>query len=409
VSTGPWGLFEVVGVEMEYMIVDRGTLAVRPIADELLKEMAGEYVDDIERGPFGWSNELVCHVIELKTNGPVPGLGGLAEGFHQEVRFINERLQPLGAMLLGTGAHPLMNPDRDTRLWPHGNREIYHQYDRIFDCRGHGWSNLQSVHLNLPFRGDDEFGRLHAAIRLVLPIIPALAASTPVIDGQVTGFMDTRLETYRHNQDRIPSIAGRVIPEPLYTEAEYRQKIFDRIRADVAPLDPQGILDVLFLNSRGAIARFDRGAIEIRVIDIQECPLADIAVADAVIGVIRLLAEEATVPLAEQQPWPEDLLADIFLSVVRDGEQAVINDPDYLATLGMRERRMAAGSVWKALAERIADRLDPESRPALRRIFAEGPLARRLSRRLGPRPGREALESTYRDLATCLAENRLWP
>jgi hypothetical protein len=31
-------------------------------------------------------------------------------------------------------------------------------------------------------------------------------------------------------------------------------------------------MDHHFANSRGAIARFDRGAIEIRVIDIQECP-----------------------------------------------------------------------------------------------------------------------------------------
>jgi carboxylate-amine ligase len=410
VSAGArWRLFQVVGVESEYTIVDRETLGVRPVADELLRGMAGEYVNEIERDGFGWSNELVCHVIEIKTNGPAPGLQGLAEGFHGEIRFINERLRSSGAMLLGTGAHPWMNPDRDTRLWPHGNREIYQLYDRIFDCRGHGWSNLQSVHLNLPFCGDDEFGRLHAAVRLVLPIIPALAASTPVLDGQVTGFMDTRLETYRHNQDRIPSIAGCVIPEPAFTEHQYGQKIFDRIRADIAPHDPHGVLDVLFLNSRGAIARFDRNAIEIRVIDIQECPQADMAVAEAIIAAVRLLADEATIPLSEQQAWPEDLLADIFLRVVRDGEQAVIGDADYLASMGIRERRMTAGSVWRALAERNSDRIAPEHQRALRRILTEGTLARRLVLRLGPRPGLDTLMKVYRELAGCLAENRLWP
>ncbi len=409
IGSGPWSLFEVFGVELEYMIVDRSTLAVRPIADELLHEMAGQYVDDIARGEFGWSNELVCHVIELKTNGPAPSLAGLAKGFHEEIRFINDRLRPLGAMLLGTGAHPLMNPERDTRLWPHGNREIYHQYDRIFDCRGHGWSNLQSVHLNLPFRGDEEFGRLHAAVRLILPIIPAIAASTPVLDGQVTGMMDTRLETYRHNQDRIPSIAGRVIPEPVFTERDYHRQIFDRIRRDVAPHDPDGVLDVLFLNSRGAIARFDRNAIEIRVIDIQECPAADVAIQDLLVETLRGIVDRPSVPLLEQQAWPEDLLADIFLAVVKDGDEAVITDADYLRSLGIGERRIKAGTAWERLAERAADALATPSRAPLRRILGDGPLARRLVRRLGPRPGRAELEMVYHELAECLQENRLWP
>ncbi len=404
-----WSLFEVFGVEMEYMIVDRGTLAVNPIADELLRSMAGEYVDDIENGEFGWSNELVCHVIELKTNGPTPTLDGLARGFHDQIRFINDRLRPQGAMLLGTGAHPLMDPERDTRLWPHGNREIYHQYDRIFGCRGHGWSNLQSVHLNLPFRGDEEFGRLHAAVRLVLPIIPALAASTPILDGQVTGLMDSRLETYRHNQDRIPSIAGRVIPERVFTEEAYHRKIFDRIREDIAPHDPDGILDVLFLNSRGAIARFDRNAIEIRVIDIQECPAADVAIQDLLVETLRRIVNRPGVPLDEQQAWPEDLLADIFLAVVRDGDEAVIADRDYLQALGIDGRRMKAGRVWATLAESAADALFENSRAPLTRILGNGPLARRLVGRLGPRPGHAELVATYRQLADCLQENRLWP
>jgi hypothetical protein len=58
-------LFEVTGIEIEYMIVDRETLAVRPIAD-LVLGADGE----LELGSIACSNELVLHVIELKTNGP---------------------------------------------------------------------------------------------------------------------------------------------------------------------------------------------------------------------------------------------------------------------------------------------------------------------------------------------------
>ena len=59
-------------------------------------------------------------------------------------------------------------------------------------------------------------------------------------------------------------MAGRVIPEPVFDKKSYEEQIFQRIYADIAPHDPQGILQHEWLNSRGAIARFDRNAIEIR-------------------------------------------------------------------------------------------------------------------------------------------------
>ena len=43
------------------------------------------------------------------------------------------------------------------------------------------------MHVNLPFADDAQFARLHAAIRLVLPLLPALAASSPIAEGSVIG------------------------------------------------------------------------------------------------------------------------------------------------------------------------------------------------------------------------------
>jgi gamma-glutamyl:cysteine ligase YbdK (ATP-grasp superfamily) len=405
-----WGLFEVFGVEMEYMIVDRASLAVRPIADLLLREASGgpDWVDDVERGAIAWSNEIAAHLVELKTNGPAADLAGLDALFHADVIEANRLLEKHGAMLLGGGAHPLMDPATETRIWAHGSGEIYATYDRIFGCSGHGWSNLQSTHLNLPFAGDEEFGRLHAAIRLVLPIIPALAASTPFLDGRFTGYLDARLETYRHNQARIPSLTGQVIPERMFSEAEYRV-LFERIAADIAPHDPEGVLNPLFLNSRGAIARFDRNAIEIRTIDIQECPAADLAVVAAVVAVLRRLVAEQTVPWRVQQEWPEDLLAQILLDVVRDGDQARIADADYLRMLGIRGRGLTAGAVWRELCEAAGAEFDAAAHAALSRILDAGPLARRLLRAVGSAPERKALVAACRELASCLAGNRLFP
>ena len=117
-------------------------------------------------------------------------------------------------MLMPERAHPWMNPNLETRLWPHDNNEVYAIYNTIFDCRGHGWSNLQSTHLNLPFYDDEEFAKLHAAVRPVLPILPP-CASSPILEGKSTGSLDSRMLFYKNNRARIPSITGKVIPEVL--------------------------------------------------------------------------------------------------------------------------------------------------------------------------------------------------
>ncbi len=78
----PLHLFEGFGIELEYMIVDRDTLDVAPIADRLLEAAAGNLSGDHEDGPIAWSNELVLHVIELKTNGPAPSLLPLPGAFN---------------------------------------------------------------------------------------------------------------------------------------------------------------------------------------------------------------------------------------------------------------------------------------------------------------------------------------
>ena len=145
------GLFQGFGVELEYMIVSKKDLRVLPITDKLIYDEVGQYISDVEFGDIAWSNELVLHVVELKTQGPVRSVEGLHYKFQEHVQKINQMLEKYDAMLLPTGAHPLMDPDTETQLWPHEHNAVYEAYNRIFDCKGHGWANLQSTHLNLPF------------------------------------------------------------------------------------------------------------------------------------------------------------------------------------------------------------------------------------------------------------------
>ena len=200
-------IFSVIGIEIEYMLVDRDTLNIRPISDVILTSLAGNLCSEAILGDIAVSNELVLHVVELKHNGPQPITAPLAQQFQQAIEQLQPVLNQHNLLFLPTGAHPWMNPHTETERWPHGNSAIYKQFDTIFNCQGHGWANLQSMHVNLPFANDTEFFQLHSAIRLLLPLLPALAASTPFLDGQYAGFKDTRLHFYGINQQLIPAIS----------------------------------------------------------------------------------------------------------------------------------------------------------------------------------------------------------
>ncbi|MGK7312676.1 MAG: carboxylate-amine ligase [Candidatus Longimicrobiales bacterium M2_2A_002] len=404
-------LFQGYGVELEYMIVDAASMATRPIADRLLVDDTGTVQSEVDHGPISWSNELVSHVIELKTTEPAPSLDGLEVRFADAVAEVNFRLAPLGCTLLGTGAHPFFDPAAETVIWPGEYTEVYRTYDRIFGVRGHGWSNLQSVHLNLPFGDDVEFGRLHAAIRLVLPLIPALAASTPYLDGRRSRYMDARLHVYRHNQDPIPELVGRVVPEAVFSEADYEARIFASVQAALAPHDPDRVLGKYFANSRGAIARFDRGSIEIRVIDLQEHPGADLAVVALLVAVIRALVDERWSTHADQRAWNEARLVRVLDACIADGEAARIDDVAYLRVLGLDAdagfaESASAGDVWAGLRDGVGNALSPAHATAIDHILRHGTLARRLVDALGDAPDRDRLRRVYAGLAGCLREGR---
>lgn len=405
----PLHAFSACGVELEYMIVDRQTLSVRPIADALLRDGWGTVVNELYRDHMAWSNELTLHLIEIKNLSPEADLVALAADFQAEVREINHRLASRDAQLMPTGMHPWMEPARECHLWPHGHADVYQTYERIFGCHHQGFANVQSMHLNLPFADDVEFARLHAAARLLLPILPALTASSPFAWGGPTGFLDTRLEVYLTHQARVPPTLGKVIPDTLSGQDEYRDLVLEPMYRAMAPLDPEGILRHEWLNARGVVPRFERMALEIRLMDVQEYPGADLAVAAAVNAAAQRLyrAGESMggAGLAAQQAYPTERLAEMLRACGRDADQMSIRDSTYLALLGLPPLHCSAGEAWRQLIEDWWTR-EPTQRETwgtpLGVILDKGPLARRILRATGLECPRPRLETIYWSLCDCL-------
>ncbi|MFU2207383.1 carboxylate-amine ligase [Solidesulfovibrio sp. C21] len=401
-------LFSAYGIEIEYMIVDRETLAVLPVADKLLAAAAKEEkASDVDMGEITWSNELVNHVLEMKVSKPAKSLSGLAAAFAENIAVADALLAPMGGRLMPTGAHPFMDPLAETQLWPHAYSEVYQAFDAAFNCKGHGWSNLQSMHINLPFRGDEEFGRLHAAIRALLPIMPALAASTPILNGQFTGFLDARMEQYSKNAARVPSVMGVVIPEPVFSEQEYRDRILAPMYRDIAPLDPKGVLRDEFLNARGAIARFDRSTIEIRVLDTQECPAADLALAGVVTAALKGLVEERWSSYEEQKALSTRELAAIFNQTIANAGRTVVPE-EYARLFGVyAPSSIPARVIWRRLAfsSLPAMDFDPDWEKPLAVLVDQSSLARRILAAVDGDYRHAAVKRTYGELCDCLAAN----
>lgn len=393
-------IYSVVGIEIEYMIVDQETLDPKPIADEVIKTIHGEIVNEVDCGVISISNELACHVIELKTTQPVRELVAAEEAFYQQVQRLNEICSEFNASLLPTGAHPWFDPRR-AQLWSHGSREIYHTYDRIFGCQGHGWVNLQSTHVNLPFGNEEEFVNLHRAIRFLLPIIPALTASTPVLDGKLQKTVDTRLSFYGSNQKKIPSISGNIIPEEINAIQDYERLIFQPMYQAISPFDPDAILQHEWLNSRGAIARFDRHAIEIRILDNQECVAADLACVSLIQASLKHLSSIKLPKISTSE------LREIYDGAILNGHRSEVHHQLYLTAILGDPKPCVIQQLWSWLYHKTKQDI-PSRYHDLLEVLVQTSLSDRIRASLQAADSADVMLAQYRRLAQCLSENKLY-
>lgn len=397
-------IFSVLGIEIEYMLVDKDSLCIQPKSDLILTALAGQLVNEVALGDIAISNELVMHVLELKNNGPKPPDAPFIEQFQNTILKIQPVLEQYNLLLMPTAAHPWMDPHSETLRWPHGSNAIYKQFDAIFNCNGHGWSNLQSMHVNLPYSNQEEFCQLHNLIRLILPLLPACAASSPILDGKTTGYLDSRLYFYCRNQQRIPSISGDIIPEFISSEEEYQQKILAPMYRDINPVDPEGILQHQWLNSRAAIAKLDHKAIEIRILDSQECVEADLAIALAINAILQHWQEGSNYYL--EKPCDTKRLKHVFDLAIEKGLSVVIDDKELMSQWQLPHRAMTLKAIWSQLIEKVSSKLDLKQQRALELILSQGNLSERILRATNQNTDQKMLEQVYRQLTHCLLSNQ---
>lgn len=412
--TEGYRLFEVVGLELEYAIVDED-LRPRCLLEEAFRQAHGRRTSDIESGQVGFSNELAAHVFEIKTLEPRSSLARIEAELVEGLGFFRGVLEErLGARLLPTGMHPFMRP-ADTTLWRRAGRAIYETYADLFQIRQHGWLNVQASHINLPFDSEAKTVAMHNALACLLPYLPALAASSPIYEGEFGRALDNRLEFYKVNQRRIPVITGQVVPEYIDSFSDYRRLVFTPIRQALRGLPGSDRLRAEWVNSRGAIMRFSRRALEIKLLDVQECIKSDVAIAVFVRGVLRSLVrrlQEGSLTLPDRTVLVHDL--DV---AIREGTGGYVQAPHLL----QRARRRRGGVRVRRVLEQLLEEADAvigqaerAYLPIIERRIRHGNLAERIVHQVRRRSGKRgtntkaAIRSVYGELMDCLDENRPW-
>jgi len=388
----------VLGPEHEFSIVNEELKAL-PIVDKIIKDFRGRIVNFVEQPNFTFGKELQLHVMEIKSNEPFKSPVEFEETMHKAALTIVDFLdRKYKASLLGTGMHPLLKL-KDTRVWPHRHKQIYQVYSKVFNLKQHGWLNIQSFQLNLPYSGEKEAVMVHNLLAEICAYLPAVCASSPIFEGQLGKHVDNRLYFYMLNQREVPSVTGDVVPEYVSSFRQYKEEVIGKYSLDLVRA---GVKDCLlyqdWVNSRGVIFRFDRRAFEIRVMDEQECVKSDVALSCFVRALLRGLLKDDKTELL-----PHEMLVKDFSSVILEGLKARVLHP-----FGRSARHVCARFL--DIAWENATDEEKKYLPIIKKRVERGNLSEiireRVLRKAQKTDLHEAIVNMYSTLIKCLVDNQ---
>ncbi len=291
------------------------------ISSQIIKACAGQIVDVVYLQKFAFGKEAALHQIEIKTVEPFKSPEKFEETMHDSVLTILELLRAkFNAQLLGTGMHPTLQLE-DTTIWPHTCQDIYNEYGKLFNLKSHGWRNIQSFQLNLPYYNEPWAIAIYNSLAHLCSYLPAISASSPIIESELSPNIDSRLYHYKMKTKEIPSIAGDIIPRRIFSFNQLRNDVFDKYSMDLAEAGAtEKIRQSEWMDQRGIIIKPSRSAIEVRVMDEQECIKSDVALSCFIRSAVRGLIDINCHP-------SHNVLVNDYNSIVANGLAAKVLHP----------------------------------------------------------------------------------
>src|SRR5215203_312542 len=240
-----------VGIEEEFALVDPHTLELIPRFEQLRDAGASDPVL-----ATSIAGELISSEIEIRS-----GVGSDVEDARMRQADARRRLFALardhGVALGSTGTHPLSDY-RDQHVI---DTEHYH---RVEDGLKYvAWrNNTFSVHVHVGIHGADRAVRVCDRLRPVLPLLLALSANSPYIDGRDSGLHSGRTQTFTKSFPRcgIPDVFGSWSAWAQYVELLVRTGSiveFTQLWWSIRPHHAFGTVEVRICDAQTTAAEAD--------------------------------------------------------------------------------------------------------------------------------------------------------
>ncbi len=339
-----------VGVEEEFAILEPGTLDMAPRYEELRD--LGQADPVLAEAIAG---ELISSEIEIRS-----GRGAtLADALAQQAR-ARRALFALaaahGAALGATGTHPWA----DYREQP--NIDTDH-YRRVVDGLQYAArrNNTFSLHVHVGVRGIDRAVRVCDRLRPVLPLLLALSASSPFLDGRDAGLHSARTQSFTKVFPRCG------IPDAYGSWAAYADYLRFLVDTNSIVEDTQVWWSVR--------PHFSFGTVEVRICDVQSTAGESDALATLIAACVLQAAHDLDAGLPHPDP-PRRVVEENFWRAIRyglDGKLIDLARAEEVPAEATAERLLA----WTAPA-RAAHGLSEPAFPGLngaqrqRRMLAAG-------------------------------------
>jgi carboxylate-amine ligase len=269
-----------VGLEEEFAILDPETLDLVPRFEELRDAAAQE--DPVLHAQI--TGELISSEIEI--------VSGRGDDLHDAIarqRDIRRRLFALagarGIALGATATHPWADY-REQR-----NIDTEH-YRRVVEGLGYvaRRNNTFSLHVHVGVKGADRAVRTSDRLRPVLPVLLALSANSPFVDGRDAGLHSARTQTFTRMFPRCG------VPDAYGSWAAYHDYIDLLVRTRSVVEYTQVWWSVR--------PHFSYGTVEVRICDAQSTAAESEALASLIVACTAQAARdvEEGVPFADPAP-----------------------------------------------------------------------------------------------------------
>jgi carboxylate-amine ligase len=202
------------GVEEEFFLVDPDSRDLLSDPDIRIFETC-----DANRGPHKIVREFLRSQIE--TNSRIcHSVAEARTALLETRRIVIEAAETYGAAVMAASTHPFA----DWRAQAPTPRERYERFTVTYQESVRRFL-IGGMHVHAGFGDPDSRIRIMTAMRRYLPILHALSATSPFIEGHETGFKSYRLNL-------LGNLPRTSLPGPLGSRAEYDRLVADYQRMD---------------------------------------------------------------------------------------------------------------------------------------------------------------------------------